>query len=101
MTNPLPSLTNEERQNALAKANALRAERAAIKRAVKSNVKTFEWALEQEACQGMYVSQLIRSVPNIGMRRCKSIMQELHIPDNRRVRSLTDEKKEQLIWRVG
>ena len=100
MSNP-PALSAEQRKENLEKGLEVRRARAAIKNAIKAQTKTIEWALEQPECQGMYVKQLIMSVPMFGRKRTEKVMKELGIPDNRRVRGMNEVKKQQLLWRVS
>lgn len=101
MASQVPSMTDDKRRENLNKALEARRERAAIKNALKSGAKTPEWALEQDAAQRMYVKQFLRALPGIGNKRADQIMAELHIPEYRRVKGLSAEMREKLLWRVA
>lgn len=93
----LPSLTPEQRQEALAKAAASRKERAEVKAALKKSSSAEAGALlakvladgeENEVIAKMRVVDLLRSMPKVGEVKAAEIMKRLNIAESRRVRGL-------------
>ncbi|YAL81985.1 integration host factor, actinobacterial type [Dermacoccaceae bacterium W4C1] len=88
----LPSLTPEQRAEALAKAAAARRERAAVKNRLKyaqgSLREVIEAGKENEVIGKMKVSALLESVPGVGRVRAAAVMEEIGIAPSRRVRGL-------------
>ena len=88
----LPTLTDEQRDDALLKAAAVRLERSEIKGRLKRG-ETDLAAVIKEGAAGdvvgkMKVSALIESVPGVGNIRARQIMERLGIAEGRRVRGL-------------
>lgn len=86
--NPLPKLTDEQRKTALARALAARTERADLKARMKAGMISVPDAMQESIAQKMRVETFLCSIPGIGKARAQKMMQELHIPSNRRVRGL-------------
>lgn len=88
----LPSLTPEERAQALEKAARARRERAAVKNRLKygqgSLREVVEAGREDEIIGKMRVSALLESMPGVGQVRARQIMAEIGISASRRVRGL-------------
>lgn len=88
----LPSLTPEQRAEALEKAAAARRERAAVKNRLKysqgSLGEVIEAGKDNEIIGKMKVSALLESMPGVGRVRARQIMEEIGISESRRVRGL-------------
>lgn len=88
----LPTLTPEQRQEALAKAAASRRERAEVKNRLKnagaSIVDVLAEGQTNEVVGKMKVSDLLQSMPGVGKVRAKQMMERLGIAESRRVRGL-------------
>ena len=88
----LPSLTPEQRADALVKAAAARRERAEVKNRLKHSGES----LVSVVCAGqsddvigkMRVSALLESMPGVGKVRARQLMERLGIAETRRVRGL-------------
>lgn len=99
---PLPTLTEEQRKEALAKAAEARRKRAEIKAQLKSGKLTLDALLVRsgDAIVGkMKVSNVLESLPGVGKVRATRIMEELDISASRRVRGLGAKQREQLLVR--
>jgi len=99
---PLPTLTEEQRKEALAKAAEARRKRAEIKAQLKSGKLTLDALLVRsgDAIVGkMKVSNVLESLPGVGKVRATKIMEELDISASRRVRGLGAKQREQLLVR--
>ncbi|MFJ2061273.1 integration host factor, actinobacterial type [Streptomyces sp. NPDC087908] len=96
---PLIEMTNEARLDALHKAIALRRERAEILAALRRGSLSVEEALRDRdsAIGRVYVRQLLRSMPDIGEVRSRTILQELRISEGRRVQGLGVRQRQRLI----
>lgn len=97
---PLPTLTEEQRRDALAKAAEARKARAEIKQRLKAGTLTLPQMLEQQTDDTigkMKVSAVLEALPGVGKVRAKKIMEQLEIAPTRRVRGLGDKQKTALL----
>jgi len=100
----LPSLTPEQRSQALAKAAEARKKRAEIKQQLKSGKVTLTDILQRsgdDIVGKMKVSNVLESLPGVGKVRAQKIMEELDISVSRRVRGLGAKQRQQLLDRFG
>ena len=101
----LPTLTAEQRAQALEKATQARRRRAEVKAQLKSGELLFSQALKlaetDEAIAKMRMSTLLESLPRVGVTTAASLMESYGIAQSRRVRGLGSVQKEQLIKRFG
>lgn len=99
----LPSLTPEQRAEALAKAAAARHERAALRDDIKAGNVTLAEVFEREddVARRMKVSALIEALPGYGKAKAAKIMEELGISESRRVQGLGVRQREQLLAKLG
>jgi hypothetical protein len=93
----LPPLTPEQRAAALAKAAAVRRERAEVKNRLKRSHAGQTGGLlrdvlkdgqDNDAIGKMKVSALLESLPGVGKVRARQLMERLDISESRRVRGL-------------
>jgi hypothetical protein len=97
---PLPTLTAEQRQQALEKAAEARRKRAELKARLKSGNQTLAQVLrndDDETVGKMKVSSVLESMPGVGKVRARKIMERLDISESRRVRGLGAKQKEALL----
>ena len=89
---PVPPLTPEQRQDALAKAAAARRERAEVRNRLKhsgaSLFDVIELGRTDDVIGKMRVSALLESMPGVGKVRARAIMERVGIAESRRVRGL-------------
>ena len=100
----LPTLTQEQRADALAKAAAVRTARAAIKTELKTGATTLAAVLgraDEPAVGKMRVAALLEALPKIGKVKAADIMAELEIAENRRVAGLGERQRTALIGRFA
>ncbi|WP_331768943.1 integration host factor (plasmid) [Embleya sp. NBC_00888] len=99
----VPTISPEERSAALAKAAAVRRERAAVKAALKSGRLSLGEVLATDtlAVGKMPVRALLESLPAIGKARAAELLVELGISENRRVRGLGAQQRERLLERFA
>ncbi len=100
----LPQLSPEQRAEALAKAAAARAERAAIRDQLKSGELSVADVLardEEPVIARMKVSALLESLPGLGKAKAAKIMAELEISESRRVKGLGVRQRDELLERLG
>ncbi|MFI1585744.1 integration host factor, actinobacterial type [Embleya sp. NPDC020630] len=99
----VPTISPEERSAALAKAAAVRRERAAVKAALKSGRLSLGEVLATDtlAVGKMPVRALLESLPAIGKARAAELLVELGISGNRRVRGLGVQQRERLLERFA
>ncbi len=99
----LPSLTPEQRAEALEKAAAARRERAAVKNRLKyaqgSLGDVIRSGKDNEIIGKMKVSALLESMPGVGRVRARQIMEEIGISESRRVRGLGAKQARALLER--
>ncbi|WHT22658.1 integration host factor, actinobacterial type [Crossiella sp. CA-258035] len=102
---PLPQLTAEQREQALAKAAEARAARAKIKASLKGGETTLAELLTRcatdEQVRKLRVAEVLRSLPGVGPVRAGKIMANLEIPDNRRLGGLGEKQRSGLNTVLG
>jgi hypothetical protein len=97
---PLPSLTPEQRRDALAKAAEARKKRAEIKgqlKAEKMNLRDVLNRSSDDILGKMKVSAVLEALPGVGKVRARKIMERLDISASRRVRGLGAKQREALL----
>ena len=97
---PLPTLTEEQRKEALAKAAEARKKRAELKGQLKSEKLSLRDVLgrqSDEVVGKMKVSSVLESLPGVGKVRARKIMERLDISASRRVRGLGAKQKDALL----
>jgi hypothetical protein len=97
---PLPTLTEEQRKEALAKAAEARRKRAELKGQLKAERVTLREVLAKqgdEVIGKMKVSSVLESLPGVGKVRARRIMERLDISATRRVRGLGAKQKDALL----
>ena len=88
---PLPTLTPEQREQALAKAAEARKRRAELKGQLKAEKLSLRDVLSRQGDDvigKMKVSSVLESLPGVGKVRARRIMERLDISATRRVRGL-------------
>jgi hypothetical protein len=101
---PLPTLTPEQRQQALEKAAEARRKRAELKAQLKSGNTSLATVLQQDSNETvgkMKVSSVLESMPGVGKVRARKIMEKLDISASRRVRGLGSKQKDALLAEFG
>jgi hypothetical protein len=100
-----PSLTPEQREQALLKAAAARRARAELKEKLKMGSVTLAELLEQAAdddhIAGMKVLAVIESLPGVGKVKARRTMDEVGIAETRRVRGLGEQQRRALLEAFG
>ena len=97
---PLPTLTEEQRKDALAKAAEARRKRAEVKGKLKSGELSLRNILEtqsDETVGKMKVSSVLEALPGVGKVKARKLMEQLDISATRRVRGLGAKQKTALI----
>ena len=100
----LPTLTPEQRADALKKAAKARQERAKLREEIKSGKISFAQVMKKSAdpvVARMRVATLLESLPGFGKAKAAKIMTELEISESRRVQGLGARQREQLMERLG
>jgi hypothetical protein len=97
---PLPTLNEEQRKQALAKAAEARRKRAEIKGELKSGKRNLKDILEvqgDDTVGKMKVSNVLESLPGVGKVKARKLMEELDISATRRIRGLGAKQKAALL----
>ena len=97
---PLPTLTPEQRQAALAKAAEARRRRADLKAELKSEKVSLRDLLARQGDDvvgKMKVSAVLEALPGVGKVRARKIMERLDISASRRIRGLGAKQKDALL----
>jgi hypothetical protein len=97
---PLPTLTEEQRKEALAKAAEARKARAELKGQLKAETVTLKDVLSKQSDDiigKMKVSAVLEALPGVGKVRARKIMEKLDISATRRVRGLGAKQKDALL----
>ena len=101
----LPTLTPEQRADALAKAAEARKKRAEVKAELKAGTRSLGDLLKKaegdETLGKMKVSNVLESLPGVGKVRAQKIMEELDISATRRVRGLGSKQRQLLLEKFG
>jgi len=101
----LPTLTPEQRADALKKAAAARKKRAEVKGELKSGKRTLADVLKKaekdDTLGKMKVTTVLESMPGVGKVRAQKIMEELDISATRRIRGLGSKQRELLLNKFG
>jgi excinuclease UvrABC nuclease subunit len=101
---PLPTLTEEQRKEALAKAAEARKARAELKAELKAEKVTLKDILSKQGDDivgKMKVSAVLEALPGVGKVRARKIMEKLDISATRRVRGLGAKQKDALLAEFG
>jgi hypothetical protein len=100
-----PSLTPEQREQALAKAAEARRVRAELKEKLKMGALSLSALLDQAAADDhigkMKVLSVIEALPGVGKVKARRTMEEIGIADTRRVRGLGDQQRSKLLEAFG
>lgn len=100
----LPTLTEDQRKQALAKAAEARKKRAELKNRLKAEKTSLREVLakqDDEVVGKMKVAAVLESLPGVGKVRARKIMERLDISASRRVRGLGAKQKEALLTEFG
>ena len=93
----LPTLTPEQRADALLKAAAARVKRSEVKTRLKRGETTMADVIKDSATDDtigkMKVTAVLQSMPGVGKVRASQIMERLDIAENRRIRGLGDRQR--------
>jgi hypothetical protein len=108
MPNP-PSLTPEQRQQALEKAAAARRQRAEVKDKLKIGSLSLSELFDQvdrgdsegDTLAKLKVVSVLESLPGVGKVRARRVMGELEISASRRLRGLGTNQRRALLERFG
>ena len=95
-----PPLSQEQRQEALAKAAEARKQRAALKDDLRSGRATLSQLLartDDEIVGKMKVSDVLQTMRGVGKVRARKIMERLDIAESRRMRGLGAKQIESLL----
>lgn len=87
----VPVLTEQERANALKKAQEARSKRTELRKKLKSGEVQLVVILDEtanETMTRMRVKYLLESLPNVGKATAKKLMEEIGIDEARRVQGL-------------
>jgi hypothetical protein len=100
---PLPTMTPEQRADALAKAAEARQARSALLAQVKSGALTLEQVLDRadnEVVKKTRVQQLLRALPGYGAAKVSALMTASGVDEKRRVGGLTGAQRAKLLEAV-
>ena len=101
---PLPTLTEEQRKEALAKAAEARKKRAELKAQLKREKMSLRDVLSRQGDDTvgkMKVSAVLEALPGVGKVRARKIMERLDISTSRRVRGLGAKQRDALLTEFG
>lgn len=102
---PLPNLTPEQREEALARAKAARNHRSEIKNQLKRGALTFKEVIElidtDEVVAKTKVVEILQSMPKVGKVKAEEIMAEIGIAETRKLRGLGSRQRVALLEHFG
>ena len=96
----LPQMTEEQRKAALEKAAETRRARAEVREKIKAGKLSAKKALDRRSdpiVGKIKVSQFIQSFPGYGKAKAEKIMEEIGIPEGRRLAGLGENQVAKLI----
>jgi signal recognition particle GTPase len=95
----LPTLTPEQRAEALEKAQQARRERSELLAAVKSSTITLADVLKREdqITKKTKVTQILKAIPGYGPAKAAAVMEQAGIDINRRVGGLGEQQRRKLL----
>lgn len=96
-----PVRTPEQRAIALDRAMQVRAQRAELRRRLKSGDAHALATVDDEQYSGVRVKWFLESLPAIGPARAEAIMRDLQIASSRRLGGLSDRQRAGLRVRLG
>lgn len=100
-----PSLTPEQREQALAKAAEARRARAELKEKLKMGSITLRELLDKAESDDhvgkMKVLAVIEALPGVGKVKARRTMDDIGIADTRRVRGLGEQQRKALLEAFG
>ena len=100
-----PQLSDAQRQEALAKAAAVRRRRAELKDRLKLGDLTLgdvlDMASDDDVVGGTKVLAVLESLPRIGKVTARRLMEDLDISETRRLRGLGVKQREALLARLS
>ena len=100
-----PQLSDEQRKEALAKAAAVRRQRAELKERLKiGNVslsEVLDMAAGDDVVGGTKVLAVLESLPRVGKVTARRLMSELDISETRRLRGLGVKQREALLAKLS
>ena len=100
-----PALSDAQRKEALAKAAAVRRQRAELKEQLKMGALTLADVLDKaagdEIAGGTKVLAVLESLPRVGKVTARRLMDELGISETRRLRGLGVKQREALLARLS
>lgn len=101
----LPTLTPEQRAEALAKAAEARKARTALLASIKSGETTFgevlKRAKDDKTVGKTKVAQLLKAVPGLGAVKVAKLLEETGIDADRRAAGLGDRQRQALLDAIG
>ena len=93
----LPTLTPEQRADALAKAQQANQARAAARQALKDGTRTLTEVLADEALARVKVLAVLTALPGVGDVTAKALMDRIGIAAARRTGALTGRQRDALL----
>ncbi len=100
-----PQTTPEQRAAALAKAAAARRARAEVKELLSTGslslADVFDRGATDEFVGGMKIDKVLAALPRLGKVKTKRLLEEHGVAENRRVRSLTERQRRDLLEAVS
>jgi hypothetical protein len=99
----LPTLTPEQRADALAKAQAARKKRSELLASVKAGKTSIAQVLAKtdDITKKTKVAQVIKAMHGYGPAKAAAVMEEAGIDDNRRVGGLGEQQRKKLLDAVS
>lgn len=100
-----PQLSDEQRKQALAKAAAVRRQRAELKDRLKigdvSLSEVLDMAAADDVVGGTKVLSVLESLPRVGKVTARRLMSDLDISETRRLRGLGVKQREALLAKLS
>ena len=84
----IPTMTDEQRREALAKAAAVRVERGKLRAKLKSGEIKPDEAIDEPVAQRMRVLSFLTALPRVGKATAQKFMEDNGIVPNRRIKGL-------------
>jgi hypothetical protein len=100
---PLPTLTPEERQAALAKASDARRARSELLARLKAGKTSLADVLarDDEIAKKTKVTAVVKALPGYGPAKASAVLDEAGVSETRRIGGLGDQQRRKLIDAIG
>jgi len=93
----VPARTEQQRREALAKANHVRSAKATAKKAMKARLLSLDEAMGLECCQTARIYELLMAVPGLGASKVTRLLSRANVPPSKTVARLSERQRDAVL----